>query len=71
MGSEEKNIVSTPFCTRNVTFSGGVEINTLMNRFTLLCDFWGIGLLTGWPLQRGSTVFEVHGILPNRLKFHQ
>ena len=56
-----------PFGIRNVP-SSGVEINTLMLRFTLSgglssCD----GLLSGWPLKRGFTVYNfirnIHFIL--------
>ena len=52
-----------PFCIRKVGFkwgglSSGVEINTFMFRFTLSSGLSREGgLLSGWPLKRGSTVY--------------
>ena len=38
--------------------SSGVKINTFMFRFTVSIGLSrGIGLLSGWPLKRGSTAF--------------
>ena len=52
-----------PFCIRKMPIqkclSSGVEINTFMFRFTLSSGHSkGGGLSSGWPLKRGSTVFQ-------------
>ena len=53
---------ATPFAPEKWPFkrgglSSGVEINTFMFRFTLSSGLSrGGGLLSGWPLKRGSTV---------------
>ena len=56
---------SHPFCTRKVVFQEGwplirVKINTFMFRFTLSSDLSrGGGLLSGWFVKRGSTVYQL------------
>ena len=54
----------TPFASEKWPFksgglSSGVKISTLMSRYTLSsCLSRGGGLLSGWPLKRGSTVHQ-------------
>ena len=48
--------------------SSAVEINTFMLRFTLSSGLSrGVGLLSGWPLKRGSTVVKIYHWLSNRV----
>ena len=53
---------ATPFASEKWPFkrgglSSGVEINTFMFRFTLSSGLSrAVGLSSGWPLKRGSTV---------------
>ena len=55
---------ATPFASEKWPFkrgglSSGVEINTFMFRFTLASGLSrGVGLSSGWPLKRGSTVLN-------------
>ena len=54
-----------PFFTRKVAFqegglSSGVEFNILLFKFTVPSVlFRRVGLSSGWPLKRGSTVMEL------------
>ena len=55
---------ATPFAPekwpfKRVGHSPGVEINTFMFRFTLPIGLSrGVGLSSGWPLKRDSTVYK-------------
>ena len=55
---------ATPFAHKKWPFkrgglSSGVEINTFMFRFTLSSGLSrGGSLSSGWPLKRGSTVYQ-------------
>ena len=54
---------ATPFAPERWPFnrgglSSGVEINTFMFRFTVSNGLSrGVGLSSGWPFKRGSTVY--------------
>ena len=56
---------ATPFAPekwplKRCGLSSGVEINTFMFRFTLSSGLSrGGGLSSGWPLKRGSTVYDI------------
>ena len=60
---------ATPFLPEMWPFkrgglSSGVEINIFMFRFTLSIGFpRGVGLSSGWPIKRGSTVYDLQIIL--------
>ena len=56
---------ATPFASEKWPFkrgglSSGVEINTFMFTFTVSSGLSrGVGLSSGWPLKRGSTVLAI------------